>query len=231
MRSNSFNRCAVTICSASLIGGCAAPAPDLPRHTARTQETGYTAPTLSPIASQTLPSSGAIGEPAPSGKKIAMITRSVWDQLSADERQAIEASHELKLIEPTAYGIVIDVQGVDQSTPGTNSGAALGGAVASAAYIDRALSGNHSYSAGANLAIGLLGAVLGSAMDKAPSSQFQFRYTIKQGDGEIQYFDEVKSTNFRHSVGVCVLVPALTLVSQQVCAQTLESVRSRFIVS
>ena len=79
------------------------------------------------------------------------------------------------------------------------------------------------------MAIGLLGAAIGSTMDSGPSSKFQFRYTVKLGDGEIQYFDEIKSTSFRHSVGVCILVPSLTLISQKVCNQTIESIRERYI--
>lgn len=157
-----------------------------------------------------------------------MLTAPVWEALSIEERTQIETAHEVRLVPPEGYGTIIDVQGADQSTPGTNAGAAIGGAVASAAYIDNSFRGGN-YSAGGHLAIGLLGAALGSSMDRAPTSQFQFRYTVKQGDGEIQYFDEVKSTSFRHSVGVCVLLPSLTLVSQQVCQQTVESARSRFL--
>ena len=79
------------------------------------------------------------------------------------------------------------------------------------------------------MAIGLLGAVIGSSLDTEASSKFQFRYTVKLGDGEIQYFDEIKSTSFRHSVGVCILVPSLNLISQKVCNQNIESVREKYI--
>lgn len=180
------------------------------------------ATSAAPSSSQILPSQ------APPAKRIAMLTEAVWDALPIEDRKQIEASHDVRLVPPHGYGLIVDVQGVDQSTPGTNAGAAIGGAVASAAYIDNSLRGGN-YSAGGHLAIGLLGAALGSSMDRAPTSQFQFRYTVKQGDGEVQYFDEVKSTAFRHSVGVCVLVPSLTLVSQQVCQQTVETARARFL--
>ncbi|MDT0137744.1 hypothetical protein [Acidovorax sp. PRC11] len=157
------------------------------------------------------------------------MSRIVWQQLAASERERIESAHEVQIFAPDGFGVITDVQGMDQSTAGTNSGAMVGGAIGSAAYIDRAFSGGHSYSAGANLAVGLLGAVLGSALDKAPETKFQFRYTIKQGDGEIQYFDEIKASGFRHSPGVCVLVPALTLVSQQLCQQTPETLRAKYL--
>ena len=44
-----------------------------------------------------------------------------------------------------------------------------------------------------------------------------------------QHFDEVKSSSFRHSVGVCVLLPDLTLVSQQVCQQTVDTFKKRHL--
>lgn len=206
--------------SASVLVGCSTPAPDLPRYTGRAAEAGYTAPpSVAP-------------SPAPVAltptKQIAMLSTPVWEALADEERGQIGERFEVRLVAADGFGSIVDVQGADQSTAGTSGGAALGGAVASAAYIDRAL-GGQGYSATANLAIGLLGAAAGSTLDKAPTSKFQFRYTVKQGDGEIQYFDEVKSTSFRHSIGVCVLVPSLVLVSTQLCQQTPTSARARFL--
>lgn len=107
-----------------------------------------------------------------------MLSTLVWEALAASEQAQISSTYEIRLVKPEKYGLIVDIQGADQSTPGTNAGAALGGAVASAAYIDNALQGGN-YSAGGHLAIGLLGAALGSSMDRAPTTQFQFRYTVK----------------------------------------------------
>ena len=200
--------------------GCASPAPDLPRYTGQTVESGYISAT---------PTTAVQGGAAVA-RRIAMVSKTIWNELPVDEQQQISTAHDIRLLESTNYGVIIDVQGADQSQPGTNSGAALGGAVANAAVIDRALRGNN-YSAGGHLAAGLLGAAIGSSLDRAPTTQFQFRYTVKQGDGEIQYFDEVKSSSFRHSVGVCVLLPDLTLVSQQVCHQTVDTFKKRYLLT
>jgi len=132
------------------------------------------------------------------------------------------------ILEPTQYGTVLDVQGADQSTAATNGGAIAGGAIANAAYVDRALRGGN-YSLINQLAIGVAGAAIGSNLDKQAVSKFQFRYTVRQGDGEIQYFDEVKSTSFRHSVGVCLTLPTLELVSQKICNQTPEMLRAQLV--
>lgn len=209
------------LCVVIFLAGCATSAPEIPRQTQRVEEIGYLAP---PSKS----TNGAEDTTASQIKKPALIKKIIWDELSEAEKISITADYDIKILSSDSFGIITDVQGADQSTPGTNAGAALGGAVASAAYLDRGLRGNN-YSAGGALAIGLLGAAIGSTIDSGPSSKFQFRYTVKLGDGEIQYFDEVKSTSFRHSVGVCILVPSLTLISQKVCNQTIESVRGKYI--
>ena len=220
MQSSTLSNFSV-LCVVIFLAGCATSAPEIPRQTQRVEEVGY----LAPPSNST---NGAENTTASQIKKPALIKKIIWDELSEAEKISITADYDVKILSSDSFGIITDVQGEDQSTPGTNAGAALGGAVASAAYLDRGLRGNN-YSAGGALAIGLLGAAIGSTMDSGPSSKFQFRYTVKLGDGDIQYFDEIKSTSFRHSVGVCILVPSLTLISQKVCNQTIESVREKYI--
>lgn len=165
---------------------------------------------------------------AAAGPQKVTITEPVWAALLPDEQAALKAKFDVSVLAADRYGTVMDTQGQDQSTAGTNGGAALGGAVANAGYVDHAIRGGN-YSAVNQLAIGLLGAAVASSMDARPNAQFQFRYTIQQGDGEVKYFDELKSTPFRHSVGVCVSLPELTLISQQVCKQTEAIVRARYL--
>ena len=203
------------------LAGCATSAPEIPRQTQRVEEVGY-------LVSPSKSASEAKDTTVSQIKKSALITKSIWEKLSEAEKISITTDYDIKILSPDSFGVITDVQGADQSNPGTNAGAALGGAVASAAYLDRGLRGNN-YSAGGALAIGLLGAAIGSTMDSGPSSKFQFRYTVKLGDGEIQYFDEIKSTSFRHSIGVCILVPSLTLISQKICNQTIEGIREKYI--
>ena len=194
-----------------LVAGCATPASEIPRYVSQTSDPGYTA-TTSAVTS------------------VARInvTASAIAALTADERQKLLLKAGVQVLTDEQYGTVIDAQGVDQSTPGTRGGAALGGAVASAGYIDNAFR-RGNYSAVNQLAIGLLGAAAGSSLDTAATSRFQFRYAVKLGDGDIKYFDETKSTAFRHSIGVCVLVPAMELVSTKICNQTADSIRASLL--
>ena len=219
MQSSSRSRLALLAAASTLVGCVTTSAPDLPRFTEKSSEQGFSAVTQ-PAA---YPAMTAVQ------RKPAMVKAELWEQLGESERISISEIYDVRVLASDAYGLVIDAQGQDQSSAGTHGGAALGGAVASAAYLDHAFRGGNNYSAGAGLAIGLLGAVIGSTMDRPATAQYQFRYTVQHGDGEIAYFDEVKSSAFRHSVGVCILTPSLTLVSQQICKQTDESLRARYL--
>ena len=79
------------------------------------------------------------------------------------------------------------------------------------------------------LAIGILGAMVGSTLDSKSKAQYHYRYAVKFGNGNIQYFDEVSSEAFRHPAGVCVSVPNVALTDQQLCAQTADSLRMVYL--
>lgn len=208
MRSNFRDRHLFLAVGALLLSGCATSAPELPPNVDRTTHDARIA----------------------AGRRAIKVASPAWLELSVVERDTIQAKFTVDVLEVESYGIIIDNQAADESTHGTTAGANLGGAVANAAYIDNALRGG-SYSATTQLAAGILGAAIGSTMDAKPNPQFHFRYTVKLGDGDIQYFDEYKRAPFRHSVGVCVSVPDIALIGQQVCSQTAENLRAKYLKS
>jgi len=168
--------------------------------------------------------SGTIG-----AQGTARILRSVWGMLSESERATIQQRYVADLRDPSAYGLVLDNQGLDVSTPGTTGGAQLGSAVANAAYIDRAISPSHNYSAKTQLAVGILGAVIGSSLDKAPVQQYHYRYALKLHDGEIVYRDSLQSSPFRHPASMCLELASLSPAPQAMCSQTAIDVRRAFL--
>jgi hypothetical protein len=66
--------------------------------------------------------------------------------------------------------------------------------------------------------------------DSPPQPRFITRYTIKTLDGGIRYFEEVKETIFRQSVGLCVSTTDMSPVDQGLCSQTPEQIRSLYLV-
>lgn len=156
------------------------------------------------------------------------VSQSAWVMLTPAERGSIQKKFFVEIVEQDAFGVIIDNQGVNESTNGTTGGANLGGAVANAAYIDNAIKGGN-YSAKNQLAVGILGSILGSSLDSKSNAQYHYRYAVKLGNGEIKYIDEVKGDPFRHPVGICVSVPNIALIEQQICTQTAQSLRVVYI--
>lgn len=160
------------------------------------------------------------------GQSMLQVSSLAWHGLTDGERDSIQSRYVVEAYAPESFGVIIDNQGADRSTPGTSAGANLGQAVADTAYIDRALDSG-DYSAKVHLGAALIGGLLGSALDSKPRSNFQFRYTIRLGNGNIVYHDAYSKDPFRHSVGVCVALPSLSIMpAQHICSQTSESLRS-----
>lgn len=157
------------------------------------------------------------------------VASEVWKQLNEEERSQLTERYIVQKIQSTSFGKIVDAQGADKSTPGTNGGANLGGAIANSIYTDRWLDGG-SYSAKTQLAAILLGQLVGSTLDAKPVNNYQFRYAVKQGDGNIKYYDAYSSEPFRHMVGMCVSLPEVNpFPDQSLCDQTVESLRARVL--
>lgn len=158
------------------------------------------------------------------------VSRNVWNALSPMEREMVQRTQLVAVLSPTEFGTIIDNQGVDESKPGTTAGAALGGALAQTTYIDRSIH-NGNYSATTQLGLGILGTVLGSTLDRKPTAQYHFRYAVKLDDGQIQYFDELQRSAFRHPVGVCVSVPAVQPINQDICALDVNAFKAKYLAA
>lgn len=148
----------------------------------------------------------------------------VWRGLSEDARINLQSKKLIQLVEADSAGVIIDAQGLDKSDPGSNAGSNLGAAVGNAAYIDRAIS-NQNYSAKSQLGAILLGGLIGSALNRPQTNQYQFRYSIRLLNGGIHTQDLFSSEPFRKPVGVCVKLPDLQPATDQgLCTQSVDSI-------
>lgn len=155
----------------------------------------------------------------------------VWKNLTQFEQASLQKRFFIEPVSTSSYGVILDNQGVDRSTPGSQSGAALGQAIGSASYIDNAFRPLGSYSAKTHLAAMLLGGLLGSSLDRPAQNSFQFRYAIRHSDGNIAYYDITSIDPFRHPAGICVLLPAVSPAPEQsLCSLSVESIRSRYFL-
>jgi hypothetical protein len=171
----------------------------------------------------------AVSIPA-NAQQVIRLSSYHWLELSNLERASIQQKYVVNLIDQNSVGTIVDAQAINESTSGSNAGSSLGGAFGNAAYVDKAIrSGN--YSAKEQLGANILGAVLGSAFNTPGVARFHFRYAVKFANGEIKYIDQIKSDAFRHPLGVCVTIPALELIEQQLCSQTIQTIRATYLQS
>ena len=181
-----------------------------------------------PVSTELIPS--AYSGPLISELKRAMkVAKPAWDGLSEAERSRISGQWNVTSLEPKDYGFVIDSQVLNESSSGTSGGANLGSALAQTAYIDRAIRPGNQYSATNQLTLGLVGAIVGSSVDRAPVVQYRTRYSIRFADGTIQMADDVKGDPFRLPVSMCVQYPSLDFSDQTLCLQTSETLRQKYL--
>lgn len=162
-----------------------------------------------------------IGKLAVAQNKTSLtINQLLWAEFSQSEKATLIAKFpNLELIPAESVGIIQSVQAVNRSTAGTNSSAALGGALAQTMYIDKAFSGSgNNYSATTQLGAGLLGALLGSGLDSSPTSRFIFNYGIRTLDGQIKEVRVESGDEFTRPVGQCVTLPGVVLAPVGHCA-------------
>lgn len=172
---------------------------------------------------------GAAGFSAAAPAGVVEVAQPAWDKLSEAERVDISSRYVVQIYPVDAAGTITDVQVADESSPGTGgAGAQIGALTGSAVYADRSISAGN-YSATRDLSTALIGALIGSLADRGREPQFRARYTIRMLDGQIQYQDRVMPEPFRHSVGVCVSVANVTPIDQDVCRQTPEQLRDKYV--
>lgn len=152
-----------------------------------------------------------------------------WLGLTQAERDVIQSQYIVQAISPESFGMILDAQGVDRSTPGNTAGSNFGQALGSATYIDRSISSGN-YSARNHLGAMVIGSLLGSGLDSRRIEKYHFRYAIRLGSGSVVYQDVISESPFRHPAGVCVLIPQLTLATDQgLCTQTAGILRISYL--
>jgi hypothetical protein len=164
----------------------------------------------------------ALAANSESSKAQLTVNAAIWSALSEAEKDQIKHKYEVDITDRDQYGLIVDVQGSNESTAGTNTGAALGQAYGSAMYIDRAFQGTPTYSATNHVSAALVGAIIGSSLDKPPESKFHFMYTIKDMTGNIIQREQLTGQPFHQSIGMCVSLPNIAPVSRSLCENNLE---------
>lgn len=147
------------------------------------------------------------------------VNQSLWGEFNASERISILSNFtDIEVVPTESVGIIQAAQVVNRSTPGTNSGAVLGGVIGQAAYVDHAFKGtNNNYSALTQVGAALLGAAAGSALDKAPQSSFIINYGVRTLDGQVRELRVTSYEEFTRPIGQCVFLPSMGIAPPSLC--------------
>lgn len=161
-----------------------------------------------------------------SSGQILLVNEAVFVQLSSDDQEKIRAGQpSMQVVPMQSVGTLVSHQVVDTSRPGTTGGSQLGSAIAQAAYIDQARLGN--YSAVTQLGAGLVGALVGSSLDRSPQKGFLINYGIKLMDGSVKAILNRSADGIAAPIGQCVFVDDATEAPPYLCADNLVSFLQR----
>lgn len=142
------------------------------------------------------------------GEELAIYTKKIEhknliDSMSEEDRAKYYENQYKRYQESIKVtGRVMSSQLINRSNPGSNTGSMFGAAVGQAVYIDSINFRN--YSAGNQLAAGLIGAVIGSSFDQKKTEIYQKVYFIKKKDGSIVRLDQNTSDQVLFPVGACI---------------------------
>ena len=160
-------------------------------------------------------------------KKRVTVPKDLYAQLTPKEQKNLTDTYKLTFYEPYEIGVVTDRQVQNLSTPGSNAGAEIGGAVGATAYINNATPS--SYSMKSDLTSTALGALAGAILlNKSPTEQYLIRYTLKLRNGEIMQVDQVSSSPLGQGIGICVFASNASPIDQSFCNMTLAEFKVKF---
>jgi len=155
----------------------------------------------------------------PQNRSLIRVTNGAWATLNQQQRDLATTRYAIEVTDKGRFAKIINVQGVNESTSGTTAGAQLGSAFGQAQYIDKANWNN--YSARSQLGAGLVGALLGSALDAPARTTHRIVYTLKSSDGTISVAEKVSQSPIYVAPGLCVDTASFTPVKDGLCEDVL----------
>lgn len=165
--------------------------------------------------------------------QLLTVPQPIWESLPANERAALSQRATVNVLPSEAFGTILDAQVLNESSAATTAGSELGAQIGRAAYVDNAFRGsprNWNYSATGNLSAQIAGALIGSMMDKPAQPRFRTRYTVRKGDGNVEYIEEIRVDPLRHPVGLCVTLSPIRPTNTEICQLTREQLLTKLAV-
>ena len=144
---------------------------------------------------------GLILSSSANAESLLHIQKTIWDGLTVDEQKIISNSYLVSVVEDKRYGKIISSHIENNSYVNNNSMSNLGNLVGQASYID---DNWDNYSAKEQVLAGVLGAIVGSTLDKKTDIKMTVTYTVEFPDGSVKDIRNIQINSHKYGVGVCL---------------------------
>jgi hypothetical protein len=152
-------------------------------------------------------------------RAVIRVPYGVWAILNQQQRDLVSSQYAVEVADKGRFAKIINVQGINESTSGTTGGTQLGSVFGQAQYIDK--SNWNNYSARSQLGAGLIGAIIGSALDAPAHTMYRIVYTLKNSDGSVSVVERVSQSPIYVAPGLCVDTASFTPVGDSFCEDVL----------
>lgn len=161
-------------------------------------------------------------------KPEATILRSAFEKLNESEKDELKKRYVIGSYDDSEIGIITERQVQDVSQAGSSAGSEVGSSLASAVYVNKAISSG-SYNMWTDLAVGILGGVAGAGGNKAPVKQYIIKYTVRTLDNQLKSDEIINTSPIGESVGSCYSLTRSKSVDQSFCSMTADVIREKYL--
>jgi hypothetical protein len=173
-----------------------------------------------------LAADGPVDAGCPRKSEILLVSQKAWDYLGQAEKEELQSKGTIEVLPNTSVGTVVQVQQLNEFTPGSNVGSAIGERVAVANYVDN----TNNISGKGLLGAQLGGALLGSFFNSDPKQRVFERYTIKTIDGDLVNIDKERNpAAFSIPNGTCLEIANMQTLDQSVCDGTASKLKEKYL--
>jgi hypothetical protein len=157
------------------------------------------------------------------------LVRSTYQKLTDKTKNQLADRYDVQLFSDKQVGRIVERQVEDLSTTGSTAGSDMGSSLASAVYINNALTSG-SYNIWTDVAVGVLGGVAGAGGNKAAQKLYLLKYTIRNLDGELNSSSIYYSSPIGEPIGSCYSFQERGSVSEAYCrGMNEEDIRRKFL--
>jgi hypothetical protein len=157
------------------------------------------------------------------------LVRSAYDKLSPKLKDSLQDRYAVNYYNDNSIGIITERQVENLSKPGSNAGSEASSSLASAVYINNALSSG-TYNMWTDIAVGVAGGVAGAGRNKAPVNLFLLKYTIRNLEGKLQSFTIYQPSPIGEPIGTCFSFETRESANESYCQGMSESeIKNKFL--